>query len=80
MKRLAFSVIGLGIGYILGAVAGYGLVSRSSSNAHDRPVEAAMTGAFVSGPLGAILGGLIGFRSGRPSAARRGEPKPPGAS
>lgn len=39
-----------------------------------------MTGTFVAGPLGAILGGLIGFRSGRASIARRGEPKPPGAS
>ena len=39
------------IAYALGALAGCGLVTTLSSNVHDKSVEAAMTGAFVSGPL-----------------------------
>ena len=65
MRRLVFSLIGTIGGYVLGAVAGYALVSRASSNAHDRPVEAAMTGAFVTGPLGAVVCGVTGFLMGR---------------
>lgn len=60
MRRLASCVLGTIGGYVLGAVAGYSLVSRSS-NMHDRPIEAAMTGAFVAGPLGAVVGGVAGF-------------------
>lgn len=64
MIRFVFSFLGTIGGYVLGAVAGYLLVSRSS-NSHDGPVEAAMTGAFVSGPLGAVVGGVAGFLLGR---------------
>jgi hypothetical protein len=32
-----------------------------SSNAHDRALEAAMTGAFVAGPLGSLLLAAGGF-------------------
>jgi hypothetical protein len=61
MRRLAGLLLGGIGGYVLGALAGYALVSRNSPNAHDRPVEAAMVGAFVSGPLGAIVVGVAGF-------------------
>jgi len=64
MRRLAFSFLGTIGGYLLGAVAGYVLVSQISSNTHDRPVEAGMTGAFVTGPLGAIACGIVGFLLG----------------
>jgi len=64
MKWLAFFLLGGICGYLLGASAGYALVTRASSNTHDRPVEAAMTAAFVSGPLGAIAGGVIGLLLG----------------
>lgn len=63
MRRFAFSLLGTVGGYILGA--GYMLVTQTSSNTHDNPVEAAMTGAFVSGPFGAIVGGVTGFVLGR---------------
>lgn len=61
MRRLAFGLVGTICGYILGAVAGYAAISRASSNMHDRQVEAATTAAFVTGPLGAILGGIAGW-------------------
>lgn len=60
--------IGLGcavVGYLAGAFGGGYLISVLSTNRHDRSVEAAMTGAFVTGPLVAILAivcGLIWFR------------------
>ncbi len=41
--------------YLLGAVGGYALILATTSNTHDAPVEAAMTGAFVTGPVLAIL-------------------------
>ncbi|WZO97054.1 hypothetical protein EP7_004071 [Isosphaeraceae bacterium EP7] len=65
MRRIGFSLLGTIGGYILGAVAGYVLISRASGNTHDSPVEAAMTGAFVTAPLGVIVGGVAGFLLGR---------------
>lgn len=64
MRRLAFCFLGMLIGYGLGGAVGYALVSRASSNIHDRPVEAAITGAFVTGPIAAIVGGAVGFLCG----------------
>jgi hypothetical protein len=49
------------VGYAAGAASGYGLVLALSSNAHDRALEAAMTGAFVAGPLGSLLLAAGGF-------------------
>jgi hypothetical protein len=65
MKRTIFCLLGTIFGYVIGAGFGYALVGQTSGNKHDRPVEAAMTGVFVSGPLGAIVGGIAGFRLGR---------------
>lgn len=65
MKRLALAVVAAIAGYVLGAVAGYFLINALSSNTHDRSLEAAMTSAFVTGPLGAIaafVAGMIYFR------------------
>ena len=67
LRRLLFAALAGLAGYVTAAVAGGFLVNLLSSNTHDRSVEAAMTGAFVLGPLGAIVGFAIGFRrSGRP--------------
>lgn len=46
--------------YLVGAFGGGYLVSVSSSNSHDGSVEAAMTGAFVLGPLAGLIGFVIG--------------------
>jgi len=42
-------------GYIIGMLGGMFLIEAFSSNRHDRSVEAAMTGAFVVGPLIVVL-------------------------
>lgn len=61
---LAFAIAG----YVLGAVVGYVLVLAFSGNVHDRELEAAMTGAFVAGPVLALVGAAIGlFRGGHAS-------------
>jgi hypothetical protein len=64
MRRLVFALLfGLG-GYVLGAVLGYALVGVLSSNAHDKSLEAAMTGAFFTGPAGAVIGAILGAAFG----------------
>jgi hypothetical protein len=46
--------------YLLGAFGGGYLVYLTSANQHDRSVEASMTGAFVLGPVAAVIGFLVG--------------------
>jgi hypothetical protein len=71
MRRLVIGLLcGVG-GYLVGAFAGYWLITWLSSNAHDRSVEAAMTGAFVCGPIGALIAFFAGFALSRP---RSGSP------
>lgn len=56
--------IGLGwaiAGYLIGAFGGGWLVTKLSSNMHDRSTEAAMTGAFVYGPALALIAFIVGF-------------------
>jgi hypothetical protein len=58
--------------YAVGAVGGGYLLYLASTNLHDRSLEAEMTGAFVLGPLAAVIGFLVGTvrgRSGRRSDA-----------
>ena len=42
-------------GYFAGLFGGMWLVQSLSTNSHDRALEAAMTGAFVIGPLCALV-------------------------
>jgi hypothetical protein len=70
-RRLAIGLL-CGIpGYVLGGVGGGWLISMVSSNTHDLSVEAAMTGAFVTGPIVAIAAFTFGFVRGkaRPAAS-----------
>ena len=58
-------------GYVAGGVLGYVLITWLSPNQHDKDLEAAMTGAFVTGPLLAVVAAIVGLvRGGRrtPSA------------
>lgn len=60
MKRFGVGLLyGIG-GYIVSAVVGYLLVLQLSSNSHDRDLEAAMTSAFVFGPIAAIIAFIVG--------------------
>ena len=42
-----------------------------SSNTHDRSLEAAMSSIFVFGPIGAVVGFLVGFLRARSPAKGR---------
>lgn len=68
MRRLMIALLGLLAGYAVGVAVGLALVSMVSSNSHDRSLEMIMTAAFVTGPLGAIIGlvvALVRSRRGR---------------
>jgi hypothetical protein len=60
LRRFGFGVLWAIPAYLFGAFGGGYLVSMLSSNPHDRSVEAAMTGAFVVGPLAGLIGFVIG--------------------
>jgi uncharacterized membrane protein len=66
LKRVAFGLLFAVIGYCLGTFGGLILIEAASSNQHDRSVEAAMTGAFVIGPLVAIAGFIGGAAWAKP--------------
>jgi hypothetical protein len=59
LRRFGFGMLWAVPAYLVGAFGGY-LVSLLSSNTHDRSLEAAMTGAFVLGPLSAVAGVVVG--------------------
>jgi prolipoprotein diacylglyceryltransferase len=61
VRRFVVSLLYALAGYVLGALVGYVLIEWFSTNTHDRSVEAAMTSAFVFGPLGAVIAFVAGF-------------------
>ncbi len=67
MKTFGLSLLAAIGGYLLGLFGGMLLIETFSSNSHDKSVEAAMTGAFVFGPLVAIVTVILTllFRSHR---------------
>lgn len=60
LRRVGFGILWGLVGYLCGAFGGGWLVAQMSSNTFDRDVEAAMTGAFVTGPLVGIAAFAIG--------------------
>jgi hypothetical protein len=65
MHRILIGLLWGVPGYVIGAAAGGFLVSRLSSNRHDRSVEAATTGLLLIGPLVAIIAFVVGFMRSR---------------
>ena len=59
MKTFSLGVLAAFCGYAIGMLSGMFLIETFSSNRHDRSVEAAMTGAFVVGPMMAILAVIV---------------------
>lgn len=51
MKTFGLAVLGAIGGYLIGLFSGIFLIETFSINRHDQSVEAAITGAFVIGPL-----------------------------
>lgn len=72
MRRLALALAYGIAGYVAGGVVGSLLVHALSGNTHDRALEAVMTGAFVVGPLVALIAAAVGaVRGGRPAPGER---------
>ena len=68
LRRIGFGILWGTAGYLCGAFGGGLLVARATSNTFDPDVEAAMTGAFVIGPLVALVAFAVGaWRAGRPA-------------
>ena len=55
MKTIGLAVLAAIGGYIIGLFGGMILIETFSSNVHDKSIEAAMTGAFVIGPLMSVV-------------------------
>lgn len=61
LRSLAFGLAWAIAGYLIGAFGGGWLVTKLSSNMHDRTTEAAMTGALIYGPALALVAFIVGF-------------------
>jgi hypothetical protein len=61
MGKLAKGLIGLIVGYGAGAAVAWVAVTLLSSNTHDRSLEAVMTAFFFAGPIGAVVGLVVGL-------------------
>jgi hypothetical protein len=71
MRRFMIALLGVPVGYLLFAFAGYCAIQLLSDNAFDRSLEASMTAIFVIGPGGAVIGFIAGLVLG---GARRDTP------
>ena len=65
-RRLMVVLLWALAGYLVSAFGGGYAMSILSSNTHDPSVEAAMTGAFVTGPIGAVMGALVAVLRTKP--------------
>ena len=84
LRRLGIGLAWAVPSYLLGAFGGGYALYLLSANQHDRSLEASMTGAFVLGPLAALLAFVTSaWRAGGPrqtgsaslrDARRRGTP------
>ena len=66
LRRLSFGFVGAVLGYVVGLFGGMAVISLFSENHFDRSMEAAMTGAFVFGPIVALVGLVVGVLRGKP--------------
>ena len=66
MRHFWLVVLATCLGYGLGALGGWGLILGLSPDTHDRSVEAAMSGAFVFGPIAAVVAAVLALWATRP--------------
>lgn len=59
MKTFGLSLLAAIGGYVLGFIGSMLAIELFSSNTHDQSMEAAMTGAFVVGPLMAVAAVVV---------------------
>lgn len=55
MKTFRATLLAAILGYVVGLFGTMAAIELFSSNTHDKSMEAAMTGAFVGGPLMAVI-------------------------
>ena len=55
MKTFGMALLAAIFGYVVGLFGTMAAIELFSSNQHDKSMEAAMTGAFVGGPLIAVI-------------------------
>ncbi|MCF0073980.1 hypothetical protein LZD49_26095 [Dyadobacter sp. CY261] len=60
MKIFLLSLL-IAIAAYLVAAGGYFLITKLSSNTHDKSMEASVTTAFVLGPIAAIFAFIVAF-------------------
>lgn len=65
MRKFLLCLAGMFAGYLMGAGLGAAAIQLFSSNTHDKSMELAMTTAFVTGPIGAVIGALVGWMRAR---------------
>lgn len=61
MKIFLLSLLIAVAAYLIAVVGGYFLITKLSSNTHDRSMEATMTAAFVLGPIAAIIAFIVAY-------------------
>ncbi|AKD54216.1 hypothetical protein [Spirosoma radiotolerans] len=61
MKHFGVGLLGAILGYMIVAGIGYFLILYLSSNNHDRKMEASMTSIFFLGPVGFVIGFVVGY-------------------
>jgi predicted peroxiredoxin len=59
MKTFGVALLAAILGYIVGLFGTMAAIELFSSNQHDKSLEAAMTSAFVVGPLIAIISVIV---------------------
>jgi uncharacterized membrane protein YeaQ/YmgE (transglycosylase-associated protein family) len=69
IRRIGSGLLWGFVAYLIGAFGGGFLITLLSSNQHDKSLEAAMTGAFVLGPIAAIVGFITGMMKAKPRSA-----------
>ncbi|MFO0707114.1 MAG: hypothetical protein U0412_09695 [Nitrospira sp.] len=68
MKAFGIGVLAAIVGYLIGLFGTMIAIELLSSNTHDKSLEAAMTGAFLGGPLFAIVALVLVLRRRRLAA------------
>lgn len=61
IAKIGLALLSALVGYVVGGFGGGILVSLLSQNRHDKSVEAAMTGAFVTGPIVAVVAFILAY-------------------
>ena len=59
MKSFGVALLSAILGYIVGLFGTMAAIEIFASNTHDKSMEAAMTGAFVGGPLMAVVSVIV---------------------